>query len=402
MKVDVKMEEHYENGEKRKRDILDIVSKCVKCRFCFSQCPVYEVSNGWVTQGASGITQSLYYGIRFNHIDEALRDILMRCTTCRSCEIICERLMAGVNLVDAIKMGRQLLMEAEVDPIREHQKVLESLQALGNPYGKQPSKRTAWAEGLDLKRLDQNSDDVPVLYYVGCTPSYDERVQKAAKSIAGILKEVGTAFGILEKEKCSGDAALVLGEWVLFEDLAKENLARFINAGIQTILTTSPHDFNSFIKDYPEDIRRIDVMHYTQFLARLVDQGRLSFTKDFNRKVTYQDPCYLGKHNGIYEEPRKLLKAIPGLTLVEMERNRENSLCCGGGGGRMWVDFDEAAHLAEVRVREAVETGAQVLATACPFCLIHFEDAVKTLEKEDVLVVKDVSEILFEAMGNDL
>ncbi|MBN2034929.1 MAG: (Fe-S)-binding protein [Deltaproteobacteria bacterium] len=400
--VDIKMEEHYGNEDELGGEILNIVSKCVKCRFCFSQCPVYEVSNGWVTQGASGITQALYYGIKFNCIDKALRDILMRCTTCRSCEIICERLMAGVTLVDAIKKGRQLLMEAGIDPIREQQKVLESLQTLGNPYGKQPLKRTTWAEGLDLKRLDLAPDDVSVLYYVGCTPSYDDRVQNVARSIAGILKKVGVAFGILEMEKSSGDTALVMGERGLFEDLAKKNMISFEKSGIQTILTTSPHDFNSFLKNYPEDIRKINIAHYTQFVAGLVDKGRLSFKQELNRKVTYHDPCYLGKHNGIYDEPRKLLKAIPGLELVEMERTRESSLCCGGGGGRMWVDFDEATHLAEVRVREAMDTGAQILATACPFCLIQFEDAVKTLDREDTFVVRDVSELLFEAMGPEL
>ena len=396
------MKEQYNNGENTRQDILNTVSKCVKCRFCFSQCPVYEVSDGWVTHGASGITQALYYGVKFNHIDEALRDILMRCTTCRSCEMICERLMAGVNLVDAIKKGRQLLMEEGVNPIREQQKALESLQVLGNPYGKQPSKRTAWADEMGLKRLDDAPDGVSVLYYVGCTPSYDYRVQNVAMSIAGILKEVGVAFGILEKEKSSGDPALIMGEWALFEDLAKENLLRFENSVIQTILTTSPHDFNSFLKDYPEDMGKIGVMHYTQFLADLLDQGKFTFKKGYHHKVTYQDPCYLGKHNGIYEEPRKLLKAIPGLELVEMERSRENSLCCGGGGGRMWADFHEAAHLAEIRVMEALDMGARVLATACPFCLINFEDAVKTLDKEDALVVRDVSEILFKAMGTDL
>jgi Fe-S oxidoreductase len=254
---------------------------------------------------------------------------------------------------------------------------------------------------MDLKRLDQARDGVPVLYYVGCTPSYDERLQYVARSIAGILKEAGTPFGILEKEKCSGDPALVMGEWALFEDLAKENLERFKKAGIQTILTTSPHDFNSFLKDYPEDIGKIDIIHYTQFFADLADQVPFAFKREYKRKVTYQDPCYLGKHNGIYEGPRKLLRAIPGLELVEMERNRENSLCCGGGGGRMWADFEEAAHLAEVRVHEALDTGAQVLATACPFCLINFEDAIKVLDKEGSLVVRDISEIMYEAIRTD-
>lgn len=395
------MEEPLENGDMLRQEILDAVSKCVKCRFCFSRCPVYEVSHGWVTQGASGITQSLYYGIKFNHIDRALRDILMRCTTCRSCEIICERLMAGVSLVEAIRKGRRLLLEQGIDPLREQQRALESLQALGNPYGKPPSKRTAWAKGLELNRLDEGADGVCLLYYVGCTPSYDDRVQKVARSIAGILQGAGVAFGILEQEKCSGDPALVMGERALFENLAEQNLERFRKSGIPQILTTSPHDFNCFLKDYPEGMRKINVMHYTQFLCELVDEGRLVFRRDMPRKVTYQDPCYLGKHNQIYEEPRRLLAAVPGLELVEMRRNRQDSLCCGGGGGRMWADFDEAAHLAEVRVLEALETGAEILATACPFCLVNFEDAVKVLDKEDSIKVRDVAEILSEAMGTE-
>ena len=149
------MAEDLENTARLKEQTLDIVSKCVRCRFCFSQCPVYEVSDRWVTQGASGITQSLYYGIRLDRIDKALRDILMRCTTCGSCEILCERIMAGVNLVDAIKVGRQILLEEGIDPIREQKRALESLQVVGNPYGMPASKRTAWAEGLGLKKFSE-------------------------------------------------------------------------------------------------------------------------------------------------------------------------------------------------------------------------------------------------------
>lgn len=394
------MHEYDENRNMLKKNILDIVSRCVRCRFCFTQCPVYEVSDGWVTQGGSGITQSLYYGVKFNKIDKDLRDILMRCTTCRSCEIICEKLTAGVPLVDAIRIGRQLLFEEEINPIREQQKALESLQILGNPYDKQPTKRTAWAEGLNLNKLADRSDDITTLYYVGCTPSYDDRAQNIAKSIVRILQEAGINFGILENEKCSGDPALIMGELGLFEMLSEGNLEQFKRCGIQRIFTTSPHDFNCFLKEYPEDLQKIEIKHYTQFFSDLVEQKKISFKKAFNKRVTYQDPCYLGKHNNIYEEPRKILNSIPGIELVEMQRSRENSLCCGGGGGRMWAEFDEESRLAEVRVLEALEIGAEVLATACPFCLINFEDAIKVLDKEDAIVVKDISEIMLEALGS--
>jgi len=399
MEMDIKMEEHHENMDILKKDILDIVSRCVKCRFCFTQCPVYEVSDGWVTQGPSGITQSLYYGVKLDRIDKGLRDILMRCTTCRSCEIICEKLMAGVPLVGAIRIGRQLLFEEDINPIREQQKALESLQVLGNPYGKQPTKRTAWAEGFNLNKLTDESDDIITLYYVGCTPSYDDRAQNIAKSIVRILQEAGIDFGILENEKCSGDPALQMGEFGLFEMLAKENVGRFKKLGMKTIITTSPHDFNCFLKEYPEDQKNIEIKHYIEFFSNLIDQKKITFNNKIKKKVTFHDPCYLGKHNNIYEEPRKILKSIPGIELVEMQRNRENSLCCGGGGGRMWAEFDEESRLAEVRVLEALEIGAEVLATACPFCLINFEDAIKVLDKEDTIVVKDISEIMLEALG---
>jgi Fe-S oxidoreductase len=392
------MADDFGEAAKLKEEMLSIVSKCVRCRFCFSQCPVYEASDGWVTQGSSGITQSLYYGIKCNRIDEELRDILMRCTTCRSCEILCERIMAGVALVDAIRMGRTLLLEQGISPIKEQQKALESLQVNGNPYGMPASKRTAWAEGLDVTKLKEPVDDIDTLYFVGCTPSYDSRVRNVARSIAAILQHGAVSFGILENEKCSGDTALIMGEVGLFQMLAEDNLDQFKRTMIQSMITTSPHDFNCFLKEYPEQIKPIRVRHYTQLFSELMAQERIPLKGTLEKRVTYHDPCYLGKHNQVYEEPRSVLEAIPGIQLVEMERNRENSLCCGGGGGRMWADFDERQHLAEIRVLDALETGAEILATACPFCLINFEDAVKVLDKENDILVKDISEILLEGV----
>ena len=381
-----------------KQNIIDIVSKCVRCRFCFSKCPVYEVSDGWVTQGASGMTQALYYGTKLDKIDQDLRDILIRCTTCRSCEILCEHLMAGVNLVDAIIMGRQLLLEEGIDPAKGQKNALESLQLRGNPYGKQPSKRTSWSKGLEVKEIVGARSGIQTLYYVGCTPSYDDRVQGVSRSVAAILKRAGVDFGILKNEKCSGDPARVMGERDLFEMLADENIKNFKDASIKQIVTTSPHDFHCFKAEYPDDIQTIEILHYSQLLEQIIRENKIAFPADYPKKVTYHDPCYLGKHHQIYEAPRKILESIPGLELVEMERNRENSLCCGGGGGRMWADVEESQHLAEVRVQEALDTGAQVMATACPFCLINFEDAIKVLDKQDAIRVLDIAEIVSEAM----
>jgi len=304
--------------------------------------------------------------------------------------------MAGVKLVDVIKMGRRLLLEEQVPLIREQQRALENLQIFGNPYGMHPSKRTAWASDLNIKQLSGSDDNL--LFYIGCTASYDDRVKVVTRSITKILQEAQINFIISENEKSSGDLALIMGEYGLFELLAEENLKMINNLKIKTVVTISPHDFNCYLKEYPEPIKGIDIKHYTQFLCELIEQGKITFKKPIHKKVAFHDPCYLGKHNNIYEEPRKILESIPGIKLVEMRRNKENSLCCGGGGGRMWADFSEEPRLAEKRVLEALEVEAELLVTACPFCLINFEDAIKSINKEDVIAVKDVSEIMHEAM----
>jgi Fe-S oxidoreductase len=202
----------------------------------------------------------------------------------------------------------------------------------------------------------------------------------------------------LENEKCSGDPALIMGELGLFQMLAKKNIEKFKAVGITTIITTSPHEFNCFLKEYPDNLNDIKVFHYTQFFSNLINDKKVEFKKAMDKVITFHDPCYLGKHNNINDDPRRILQGIPEIELREMQRNRENSLCCGGGGGRMWADFDEPSHLAEIRALEALDTGAEILATACPFFLLHLEDAVKVLDKENAIIVKDIAEIMIEAM----
>lgn len=379
-----------------KDEIVEIVRRCVRCRFCFTECPVYEVSDGWLIQGASGITQSLYYGILLDKVDEKLRDILMRCTTCRSCEIICERLMAGVKLVEAIEKGRQLLLESGVNPLHEQQKALESLQVFGNPYGEHPLKRTAWAEGLEIPFIE-DYPDLQTIYYVGCTAAYDNRVQKVATAFVEIMRSVGIAFGIMKDEKCCGDPAFVMGEAGLFEVLQDENSRRMKPYAVGELIVTCPHGFNVFRTDYPKEVgEKLTILHHTQFIHNLLKTKKLNFQKksESSVRVTYHDPCYLGKYSNVYEEPREILRSIPGIEIIEMERIKQKSLCCGGGGGRMWADFDEERRLSELRIEEALATGAELLVTACPFCLVNLEDAVKTMGVEEKILVKDIAEIV--------
>jgi Fe-S oxidoreductase len=389
------MENEIEDRTALSKQIIDDISKCVRCRFCFSKCPIYEASDGWLTQGASGITQSLFYGIKFSKIDEDLRDILNRCTTCRSCELICERLMANVPLVSSIIKGRQLLLESGVNPVLSQQKALESMQKFGNPYGINSKKRNAWASSLNIELINHNVHKKQSLYYVGCTAAFNERVQNVSKSIANILFAAGEPFGIFEHEKCSGEPARVMGELELFQLLSKHNIDLFKAFEIENVITTSPHDYHCFKDKYPDEIKGINFSHYTQKLKELIEKKSIALIYRGDLKVTYHDPCYLSKYHHILEEPRYVLESVPGLKLVEMSRNRENSLCCGGGGGRMWIDFDEDKRLSEIRIKEAVSTGAQVIATACPYCLVHFEDAIKVLNLESKICVQDISEIVW-------
>lgn len=377
-----------------KQNIIDSISKCVRCRFCFSKCPVYQASEGWVTQGASGITQALYYGIKLNKVDTDIRDILVRCTTCKSCEDLCERIMAGVSLVDAIIEGRQLVIEEGVNPPKGQQNALESLQLRGNPYGKQPSKRLEWTKGQRLNVINDDQNNVTSLYYVGCTACYDERVQKVSRSIAAILTSTGKEFGIFQNEKCSGDPARVIGERPLFEMLAEENAGMIKKAGIRQIITTSPHDYHCFKNEYPEEIKSLEILHYTELFAGMIDENVFKFHHRIDKKIVFHDPCYLGRYHKVFDAPRKILCTVPGVEFLEMDNCREDSICCGGGGGRMWVDIDETTRTSETRVKEALKLGAQVIATACPFCLIHLEDAVKVLNEEDNICVMDISEIM--------
>ena len=382
-----------------KRSILDGLANCIHCRFCLRSCPLFEITDGWERQGASGISTSLYNAVKWGLEEEysdALRDLLFSCTTCKNCVLACEQTSMGVDLLDGIKKGRQLFVEKMIGLMPQQKGALESLIKYSNPYGNMPAERANWAKGLDIPTLHKETD-LEVLYYVGCTPSYDERIQSVAKAIVQLLKKAQIPFGILgDEESCCGCPADRIGEEALFQELAKNNLEQFKSLGVRRIITTSPHCYDTFVNLYPKEIKNgIKIEHYTQFFSDLIDKGKLSFKNSIKKKVTYQDPCYLGRHNNIYEEPRKILRSIPGIKLVEMKRARTDSLCCGGGGGRMWADFsEEKARLGDIRAREALEVGAEIIVTACPFCLINIEDAIKTGGLENRLEVKDLAELM--------
>ena len=238
-----------------------------------------------------------------------------------------------------------------------------------------------------------------VLFFVGCYYSYDPRLQRVAVATANILKQAGVDFGILgSKESCCGESIRKTGAEDLYKSLARENIKTFIDNGVKKVLVASPHCYHTFKNEYPEFMVNFDVVHISQFLAQLIEQGRLEIKGEFKKRVTFHDPCYLGRHNGIYDQPRDVLRKVPGLELVEMPDSRGNSLCCGGGGGRIWAETPKEERFADLRVAQACEVGADVLATSCPYCVSNFEESRLALEDGGAPEIKDITEVIHEAL----
>ena len=316
-------------------------------------------------------------------------DEIWSCTTCGACEEECP---VFIEYIDKIIDMRRHLIETSQNP-KTFNKVLMHFEKTGNPFGKPAAKRADWVkeiEGTPVKVLNEG-DEVDVLFFVDSYGSYDPAAQAIASDIALGLHIAGIDFGILGPlEKDSGHQVRRMGEEGLFQLLLEENMETLNEIRFNRIVTTDPHAFNALKNDYPGSLQ---VVHYTRFFADLIDNRSLKPLKPLESKdiYTYHDPCYLGRHNGIYDAPRKLLRAIPNLKLIEMERSRDRSFCCGGGDVMLWHEIDqEDMRMAENRIQMAKEAGANVIVTACPFCYIHFEDAIKTGGMEDEMRVVDL------------
>jgi Fe-S oxidoreductase len=342
-------------------------------------------------------------GIRADEFDLVMEtDTVWMCVSCYACAQICpSKIPITAALMTRTK--EELLLAGNVPS--ELQSALENSQRYGNPMGESPRKRADWTLGLQpqVTILGRDRRPVDVLWFVGDYPSYHPRVQSVTKALARILNVLGINFGILGPEENSdGDTQRLAGEHGLFEMLAEKNGRIFSKYQFDMIITSDPHAYNALKNEYPAMGISFPVQHYTQFLAERIDQLRPLLKNEINTTVTYHDPCYLGRANNVFDEPRILLESIPGMKLVEMPHNRTASLCCGGGGGGMWLDgFQwEKAHvrLSDWRVREALTTGANILAVACPYEPPRFEDAIKTLKDAPGLAVKDIAELINDAL----
>ena len=364
----------------------DAFKRCFQCGLCDTVCPWNRVRSFSMRK----IVREATFGLT-----EIESEDIWRCTTCGRCPQQCPR---DVKQIDSGVALRRIATEYQVFPpsVKPVRTVAASLVGEGNPLSEERKNRANWAEGLSVKAFTEGMD---ILYFPGCYLSYDPRLKKVARATATILNKAGVDFGILgEKENCCGESIRKTGDEELFKRLAKENIKTFIDNGVKKILVSSPHCYHTFKNEYPEFKVNFELIHISQFLFQLINDGRLEIKKEYEKKVTYHDPCYLGRHNGIYDEPRGVLKKISGLELNEMVDSRVDSLCCGGGGGRVWMETQKGERFSDLRIEQAMGVEAEVLVTSCPYCITMLEDSRLTLGVAEKIDVKDITEIIQEVI----
>jgi Fe-S oxidoreductase/nitrate reductase gamma subunit len=327
--------------------------------------------------------------------DGVSEDVIWACTNCLACAMVCP---VFIPCVDKFLEMRRYLVLMESNFPQEVQLVFRNMENNSNPWGVGSGLRADWAKGLEVKTLAEDSE-IDLLFFVGCAGSFDDRNKKVATSLVKILKACGIKFSILGTEEgCCGDSARRIGNEYLYQTLVQTNIEVFKNYGVKKILTQCPHCFNTLKNEYPQFGGKYEVVHYTQFLAEMLAAGKLKLSKPVDKVITYHDSCYLGRANEVYEEPRQVLRAVPGLKLVEMERNHIRSFCCGAGGGRMWMEEKLGTRINQLRTDQAVQTKANWVGTACPYCLTMIGDGIKEKGLEETMAAWDLSELVVQAM----
>jgi len=320
------------------------------------------------------------------------------CTTCRNCEDQCPVMNEHVDKI--IDLRRYLVLtEGKMDP--DAQRAMQNIERQGNPWGLNRKERESWRELREdvvvptVKEMKKAGEDFEYLFWVGSMGSYDNRSQKIALSFAKLMNEAGVKFAILgNKEKNSGDTARRLGNEFVFQELATSNIDEFEKNNVKKIVTIDPHAYNIFKNEYPDFGLQAEVYHHTEILAKLVEEGKLKPKYEVNETITFHDSCYLGRYNEVYDPPREILKAIPGVKLVEMERNRETGMCCGAGGGLMWMEEETGHRINVARTEQALLVNPSVISSGCPYCLTMISDGTKAKEVEETVNTYDVAEIL--------
>ncbi|MCX6012694.1 MAG: (Fe-S)-binding protein [Chloroflexi bacterium] len=368
--------------ELRNFGILD-ARNCFNCGSCAGICPLSQISGGFprklLRYGQLGLTD-------FNSEDT------WTCATCRACVQQCPR---GVEIIDFIQSIRRLVVQKDIGYMpKSLRTTMVNLAAVGNPFGEPPGKRALWAREMGVKRFSRDTD---FLLFLDCYAGYDPVVKKSAVSLIRLLDMAGVSYGILgEQEICCGESAKKAGNETVYRQLAEKNIEMFNTCGVRSVIAVSPHCYHTFKNEYPGLGAHFEVLHYTQLLADLLGTGKLKPVKPLEKVVTYHDPCYLGRYNNVYQEPRQIIKSIPGIELREMPLSGHNSFCCGGGGGKIWMEAKKGERLSDIRLQQAVNSGAGELILACPYCTVNLEDS--KLSNNESIVVKDIASLLLEAI----
>jgi Fe-S oxidoreductase len=398
-----------EIGQFTWKQMLDFAT-CTECGRCQSACPAWTTEkplspkllimnlrdNMFASAGPLLTKEGEQTALVPNVIDP---DVLWACTTCGACVNECP---VDIEHIDAIVDMRryQVLMESEFPS--EAGLMLRNVENQGDPWGLGQGKRTEWTQSLDFEIPVVNGsipEDVEYLYWVGCAGALDERARKGVQATARMLHRAGVTFAILgPKESCTGDPVRRLGNEYLYQEQTKMNIATLDEVGAKKIIASCPHCFNTIKNEYPALGGNYEVIHHAQLLEHLVKAGKLVPGSGYTGKVTYHDPCYLGRHNRVIDEPRTVLSAIPGVEQIEMRRCKERGFCCGAGGARMWLEETIGKRVNMERTEEALGTGADVVSTACPYCMIMLDDAVRAFNKEDDVRVLDLSQLVEESL----
>jgi Fe-S oxidoreductase len=367
--------------------------KCYQCGMCTGLCPWYQIKK------VDFLVNRIPHNVKLGNvmateekeaIDKEVEDIF-RCVGCDNCLEYCPR---GVNIGDIVRAIRRILIDYDALP-KTLKDIVTKVYSSGNPQGESPEKRNKWTQKLAIPTF---TPELEYAYFTCCIPAYDAQVRKIAEATAKVLQSANTSFGLVKDDVwCCCETMRNFGAEKIFQEIAKNNISALNKAQVTKMIVTSPHCYTAYKNEYPELGSKIEVSHTTQIFAQLIANRKLKPTKPVTKRVIYHDPCTLGRQNNIYDEPRAVLKSIPGLELLEFENfNRKDSICCGAGSGGLWLEREKGERMSDIRVQQAVDAGAEILAVACPYCFIMFEDSIKTMNLS--LQVKDISELLAESL----
>ena len=416
---DIEQQDHFGAGRLEDlswKQILDY-DACTECGRCTDNCPAYATDKPLSPRDLILDLKAYAHGEPPLHEREVLHgraefeelrpdtplvpgiihpETLWSCVTCGACMEACPVFIEHVPTI--VDLRRHLVMERSEIP-ESAEAALVSLERRNHPWRGTQNNRSDWMEGLGLNEFT-SGEDIEYLYWVGCSGVLEDRNRRITFSVVKILKAAGVNFGVLGPlESCNGDPARRLGNEYLYQIMAQQNIELFNTRNVKKIITQCPHCFNTFKNEYPQFDGNYEVIHHSELISDLIKQGKLKLTKDFSDAViTYHDSCYLGRHNGVYDAPREIVNALPGATVVEMSRNRNKSFCCGAGGGHMWMDEKTTKRINWTRTEMALEAKASVVATACPFCVIMFEDGIRGRNAEETLQARDLAELVAEAI----